>query len=93
MCKKLFKALKIKMDNYKLRYELAGADEEILILTKENETLKERLESLKKANDSFCFITDCIQEYLGKQTICQKDIEDVLLEIKKLNGGNNGKIR
>ena len=35
MCKKLFKAIKIKMDNFKLRYELAGADEEILKLRNE----------------------------------------------------------
>ena len=37
MCKRIFKALKIKMDNYHLRYELASADEEI---TKLREKLK-----------------------------------------------------
>lgn len=44
MCKRLFKALKIKMDNFKLRYELAGADEEIARLRKENNKLKEQVE-------------------------------------------------
>ena len=37
MCKRLFKALKIKMDNFKLRYELAGADEEIARLREHKE--------------------------------------------------------
>lgn len=37
MCKRLFKALKIKMDKYKLRYELAGADEEIARLREHKE--------------------------------------------------------
>lgn len=44
MCKRLFKALKIKMDNFKLRYELAAADEEIARLRKENKKLKEQVE-------------------------------------------------
>lgn len=50
MCKRLFKALKIKMDNFKLRYELAGADEEIARLRKENKKLKDKMQELEKDN-------------------------------------------
>ena len=35
MCKKLIRALKNKIDNYKLRYELAGATEIIEVLRKQ----------------------------------------------------------
>ena len=50
MCKRLFKALKIKMNNYKLRYELAGADEEISRLREENNKLKKQIEDKENNN-------------------------------------------
>ena len=43
MCKRLFKALKIKMDNFKLRYELAGATETIEVLRKQLDEKDEQL--------------------------------------------------
>lgn len=48
MCKRLFKSLKIKMDNFKLRYELAGADEEIARIRQENEKLKNKITELEE---------------------------------------------
>ena len=51
MCKRLFKALKIKMDNYHLRYELAGANEEIARLREENKKLKSQIEEFKKVDE------------------------------------------
>lgn len=45
MCKKLFRALKIKMDNYHLRYELEGADEEIARLRENKETTDSLVEA------------------------------------------------
>ena len=48
MCKRLFKSLKIKMDNFKLRYELAGDDEEIARIRQENEKLKNKITELEK---------------------------------------------
>lgn len=46
MCKRIFRALKIKMDNYHLRYALASADETIKELKAEIEKLNRMIEQL-----------------------------------------------
>lgn len=51
MCKKFFKAMKIKMDNYHLRYELAGADEIIKQQRKKIQRLEEENKRLKGIKD------------------------------------------
>lgn len=48
MCKKLFKALKIKMDNFHLKYELAGADETISQLKQQLAEKDAEIEDYKK---------------------------------------------
>lgn len=48
MLRKFFKAIKIKMDNYHLRYELIGADEEISILKNKLKKTQQELDELKK---------------------------------------------
>ena len=54
--------------------------------------LNDRIKEAKKANDTFGFIVDYIKEYLGKQNICPKDVEDVLTEIKNLKENNKCQI-
>lgn len=74
MCKRLFKALKIKMDNYHLRYELAGADETISQL-KQQLAEKEK-EETKRMED---FEKGCQEYYKSNQTAIA-----VLKKVKKL---------
>lgn len=89
MCKRLFKVLKIKMDNYHLRYELAGANEEIVRLSEKIKEKDKHIAELKKANDSFSFIGYEIMKLYNKTEICNQDVENFIKQIEEDN--DNGK--
>ena len=89
MCKRLFKALKIKMDNYKLRYELAGADETIEVLRKQ---LTEKKEQLKIALEDFNSIQNENDNLLQQLAEKDKKLKAILKENEALVLGGNYKI-
>ena len=79
MCKRLFKALKIKMDNFKLRYELAGADEEIARIEQENEKFKNNWQELKKY----------VEKLYNESEVSSEDLFFIREKMQELEKGDN----
>lgn len=96
MCKRLFKALKIKMDNYKLRYELAGATETIEVLRKQLEEKEKEIEDMKIDLEAKDFNINTLMEQRKRKqkfynqdkiSFCIEQLEKVKELIKNMSIG------